>query len=170
MNNLLESLLDVVRALQQKDVRFLVAGGLAVNAHGYTRATHDIDLVIQLSTDNVTKAMSQLSQLGYRPLVPVDINDFACEEIRKQWIREKDLTVFGLVSDQHPQAPIDVFVTEPFNFETEWTLCLEGAIATDLAVRFVSLTTLIAMKTIANRAKDQDDIEHLQILASKGQQ
>jgi hypothetical protein len=30
-------------------------------------------------------------------------------------------------------------------------------------VRFMSIPTLIAMKEIANRARDRDDIEHLQM-------
>ena len=31
-------------------------------------------------------------------------------------------------------------------------------------VRFVSIPTLIAMKALANRARDRDDIEHLQMI------
>lgn len=41
------------RALSSAGVRFLVAGGLAVNAHGYMRITRDVDLVIQLAPDNI---------------------------------------------------------------------------------------------------------------------
>ena len=40
--NILESLECVISALNSAKVRYLIAGGLAVNAHGYTRATHDI--------------------------------------------------------------------------------------------------------------------------------
>ena len=36
----------IVRALEHAGVRYLVARGLAVNAHGYLRFTHDVDLVI----------------------------------------------------------------------------------------------------------------------------
>ena len=34
----------VSAALNQAGVRYLIAGGLAVNAHGYVRLTMDIDL------------------------------------------------------------------------------------------------------------------------------
>jgi hypothetical protein len=37
----------IVLALNAAKVRFLVAGGLAVNAHGYARFTNDVDLVIR---------------------------------------------------------------------------------------------------------------------------
>ena len=35
----------IVAALDGAGVRYLVAGGLAVNAHGYLRMTNDVDLV-----------------------------------------------------------------------------------------------------------------------------
>ena len=35
----------LVAALENAGVRYLVAGGLAVNAYGYLRLTHDVDLV-----------------------------------------------------------------------------------------------------------------------------
>ena len=36
----------IVRTLDEHDVRFLIVGGIAVNAHGYGRTTFDLDLVI----------------------------------------------------------------------------------------------------------------------------
>ncbi len=44
---------SIVRALNEAGVRYLIAGGLAVNAHGYLRFTNDIDFVIQLIPDNI---------------------------------------------------------------------------------------------------------------------
>lgn len=43
-------------------VRYLVAGGLAVNAHGYVRFTADIDLVIALDADNIISAFAALAR------------------------------------------------------------------------------------------------------------
>jgi len=37
----------IARALDDAGVRYLVAGGLAVNAHGYLRFTKDVDIVVQ---------------------------------------------------------------------------------------------------------------------------
>lgn len=39
--------------LNSAHVRYLVAGGIAVNVHGYTRMTADLGLVIQMDTDNI---------------------------------------------------------------------------------------------------------------------
>lgn len=68
-----------VRALNDAGVRHLVAGGLAVNAHGYLRFTKDIDVVIQLIPDNVTRAFAPLSTLGYTPVAPVTAEQLAAD-------------------------------------------------------------------------------------------
>lgn len=46
--------------------------GLAFVAHGYVRATVDIDIVPNLERENVLRAINALTQIGYRPLIPVD--------------------------------------------------------------------------------------------------
>lgn len=46
----------IAEALEKAKVRYLVTGGLAVNAHGFLRFTKDVDLVIQLQTDNLRRA------------------------------------------------------------------------------------------------------------------
>ena len=60
----------LVRALDKAAVRYLVAGGLAVNAHGYLRFTRDVDLVLQLAPGNIVAAFRALEGIGYRPIVP----------------------------------------------------------------------------------------------------
>lgn len=164
MPTILESLESIIRSLHASGARYVVAGGLAVNAHGYTRATHDVDLVVQLSRANVAKATTALSGLDYRPLVPVAMEAFADEATRQRWIDDKGLAVFTLVSPRHPQAPIDLFVTEPFDFHTEFESALLAEIAPDLSARFVRLDTLIEMKRHVGRARDVDDVEHLEII------
>ena len=42
-------------ALDAAGVRYLVAGGLAVGAHGYLRFTKDVDIVVQLVPDNPSR-------------------------------------------------------------------------------------------------------------------
>lgn len=79
----------VAKALHEKQVHYLVAGGLAVNAHGHIRNTMDIDLVIALNADNIHRAFDALASLGYRPLIPVTADSFADEAQRQRWRSEK---------------------------------------------------------------------------------
>ena len=48
---------DLLTALVQNDVRFLVVGAHALAAHGYPRATVDIDIWIAPAADNATKSV-----------------------------------------------------------------------------------------------------------------
>jgi hypothetical protein len=54
----LASLEAIVRSLNEGNVRYLIAGGVAVNAHGYIRFTQDVDLVIALDAANIGRAIS----------------------------------------------------------------------------------------------------------------
>ena len=47
----------VLAALNAAEVRYLVVGGVAVVLHGYLRTTADLDLVVELETDNVLRAV-----------------------------------------------------------------------------------------------------------------
>ena len=151
----------IVRALNEAGVRYLVAGGLAVNAHGYIRFTQDVDLVIALDPANILRAFDMLGTLGYKPLVPITAEQFANAELRHEWIRDKFMKVLNFHSDRHRETTVDVFVDEPFDFEREYSVAMQGELAPGLSVRFVSLPTLIAMKEQANRPRDLDDLQHL---------
>jgi len=161
----LNTLEAVFQSLNEAEVRYLVAGGLAVVAHGYGRVTFDIDLVIQLQPENVRRSMQALERLGYKPLVPVKATDFADPETRKSWIEEKNMVVFQLHSDQHLETRIDIFVSEPFDdFDEEYEKALIGEILPGLPARFIRMETLIRMKELANRDKDREDIRQLKML------
>lgn len=157
----INSLRAILHALNHSDVRYLIAGGVAVNIHGYQRLTHDLDLVIQLSEENIRYAFSALSQLGYRPNLPVKLEEFLDPNKRRQWIESKHMQVFSLISDEHPETTVDIFVSEPFDFDREYARCHEVHLDRDLGVRIVSIPTLIKMKEKAGRNLDKDDIQHL---------
>jgi hypothetical protein len=154
----------IAGALNRAGVRYLVAGGLAVNAHGYLRLTQDIDLVVKLDSGNIRTAFAALADLGYRPLVPVTGDQFADRAQREQWIREKGMEVLNFHSERYRTATVDIFVSEPFDFDAEYERALQAELARGLPVRFVSIEGLIAMKKLADRPRDRDDIEHLQMI------
>lgn len=154
----------VAKALDAEKVRYLVAGGLAVNAHGYIRLTMDIDLVIALDADNIQRAFRALAGIGYRPSVPIVADAFAESDQRRRWQEEKGMQVLNFHSDAFPGTSVDVFVNEPFDFAHEYEAALRGELLPGVVVRFVSIPTLIHMKRAAGRPRDLDDIQHLQWL------
>jgi hypothetical protein len=155
---------SVIRALASANVRYLIVGGMAVNAHGYIRLTTDIDLVLALDADNIRHGFQALTGLGYRPLVPVTADDFAQQEQRERWRQEKNMLALNFFNPALPGVAVDVFVYEPFDFETEYDAALEGEIAPNLVARFASIRALIEMKMKSSRARDIDDLNHLLLL------
>jgi len=165
----LESLLTVFRALNEAEVRFMVVGGVAVNLHGYARATQDLDLVVELTTDNAVAAVRALGALGYKPQVPADIEEFADREKRRTWIEDKGMKVFSLISDSHRDTTVDIFVTEPFPFDEEYRIADVYDLGSGVEVRTVRPEALIEMKRAVDRDRDRDDIQHLRwILEERG--
>ena len=157
----LSSFEAIATALYDAKVRYLVAGGLAVGAHGYLRFTKDADLVVQLDPDNVQRTFASLATLGYKPVVPISAEQFADVKMREGWIRDKGMLVLQFWSDAHRETPIDVFVAEPFEFNDEYLRALIKPLRDGIEVRFVSILTLIRMKELAGRTQDQIDIENL---------
>lgn len=111
-----------------------------------------------------------LAWLGYRPRVPVSMESFADPVQRDDWIQNKHMQVFSLFSDTHPETTIDVFVTEPFSFEDEYQRADRYTIESGVEIRAVTPETLIAMKRIADRDRDRDDIQHLQWIIEERRQ
>jgi len=153
----------ILAALNKADVRYVVAGGLAVIAHGYLRATMDVDLVVDLERDNLLKALAALDRIGYKPRLPVTAEQFADEKIRDSWINEKEMLVFPLWKPAEARGlVVDVFVKCPFDFGEEYGRAEWLAIDGDLTVPFVGLDCLLRMKKEAARPKDLVDIEYLE--------
>jgi hypothetical protein len=150
-----------IRALDQAQVRFIVVGGVAVAMHGYGRLTYDLDLVVKLDPANVAAAFRALETLGYRPLVPVTAAQFADAATRQRWIVEKGMTVLNFHSDRHRTMNIDVFVSEPFDFDDEYANAYLQELIPGVPMRLARLETMIAMKRAAGRSKDLVDADEL---------
>lgn len=156
----------VLLALNRENVRYLVAGGVAVVLHGYLRTTADLDLIVHLESENVLRALRALASLGYRPRAPVAAEDFAEASIRESWIREKNLQVFSFWSNDHPGLEVDLFVREPFDFDAAYTSTEEIRLERTV-VRVVPRQLLIEMKRTAGRPRDLEDVEALEALGEE---
>ncbi len=151
----------IVRTLNAARVKYLIVGGLAVNAHGYERLTVDVDLVIGLERENILRGLRALQTAGWQMAIPVTAEDFADPKLRASWRREKNLVALKLWSAAHQRTPVDVFVYEPFDFAKELAAAKWERVAGRLLAPVVRYKTLLAMKRKAGRQKDLLDIEHL---------
>ncbi len=152
----------IVRALNDAKVRYLIVGGLAVIAHGYERLTRDVDLVIALQRENIVRGLHALEAIDYHISIPVTAEQFAEEALRETWRREKGMVVLKLWSDSHRRTPIDVFIYEPFDFDSEFAAAIHAPVAAALTAPIVSYDALVAMKRSAGRPQDLADIADLE--------
>lgn len=152
---------EIFAALDRAHARYVVVGGFAVILHGYTRFTHDLDLVIDLEPENCAKGLAALETAGLKPRLPVAMRDFAKPEIRQDWHQNRHMQVFQLWDPRNEQRSVDIFVREPVKFDELW----RDSVVKDydgVPIRIAGIAHLIAMKTAAGRARDREDIAKLQ--------
>ena len=151
---------DVFRKLETTGIRYLVVGGIAVNLYGYARLTVDLDLMLDLSQDNLLKVVHAMEALGYVPRAPVNARDLASDEKRKSWVKEKGALVFTFIDPKVPFRQIDIFLENPVDFEQAYKRRKQFELK-NIQVPAVSIDDLIQMKSGAARPRDQEDIQHL---------
>lgn len=151
---------DIFRELQKHNVRYLVAGGVALNLHQVARTTVDLDLILHLERDNVLVFAEVMKDLGFRPKVPVDAADFADEKKREQWIAEKNMLVFSFINLKNPLELVDIFVREPMPFAELYQRRVDCEVF-GITIPIIGIKDLITLKEVAGRTKDLYDIKML---------
>jgi hypothetical protein len=71
------------------------------------------------------------------------------------------MTVLHFHSEQHRETPIDLFATEPFDFDVEFAEATIEQIAPGVPLRIVRLETLLRMKREVSRPQDLADVAEL---------
>lgn len=156
-------LLDVAAALEKAGVAYVVAGGMAVVLHGHPRTTVDLDIALDLGRDNVERALAVLDDLGLTPRLPVPASDFADDEVRESWVRERNLIAFTMHDPQDARREVDLFAHPPISFDELWAASVVLPVA-GVPVRVVSVEHLVAMKRVSDREQDRADIAALERL------
>ena len=154
---------QLIQKFNEAGVRYLIAGGFAVNAHGYVRYTNDLDLILWMKEENALKALAILKSEGYAPKIPVPIEQFANAELRRDWVENRNMVAFPLYSEQHRSTGIDLFVTEPLDFEAAFARRLRDRL-NEIEADFVGIDDLILLKREASRSKDLLDIKYLEAI------
>ena len=148
---MLNLLKDVFSSLEKRKVEYVVIGGIAAVLHGVPRATFDLDVLINPTSQNVKVLLEALleANLGTAALTSVSA------------ILENEITIF------QDRVRIDVQTSTPgLLFEDAWankvTMHYQGQ-------RFyvVSLDGLISSKLAAGRKVDLEDVSVLKLLGSK---
>ncbi|MBP7139353.1 MAG: hypothetical protein KBA47_00270 [Caldisericia bacterium] len=131
--------------------------------------TQDIDFIISTDKENIEKILNVLEKLNYIPRLPINPILLTDENIRKEWIKEKNLKAFTFNHKTEMFKTIDMLLVHNLNFEQAFLKRVEIDIG-DFKIKVVAVDDLISMKEYAGRAKDFEDIEALQyIYMNKGE-
>jgi predicted nucleotidyltransferase len=152
--------IGIFRELNERGIKYIVVGGVAVNLYGIPRMTYDIDLLIDLSEENLINLVNLLKEWGFNPRLPVDINDFIKKEKREEWIKSKNIKAFTFVNSEWAISEIDIVIDSPVDYETAIKRVKHIKIS-GIPVPIISIDDLIKMKEVSGREQDKSDIRYL---------
>ena len=152
---------ELLQFLGEARVEYVLVGGLAVQLHGFQRSTFDIDLVLAMNDENLTRFVEVARRAGLQPVNPVPLDALRDAELIEAWHRDKGMLAFALREPHAGGAVVDVIVRPEISFDD---LSARATIATlfGLPVRIASIDDLLVMKRAANRPKDLLDIVALE--------
>ncbi len=130
--------------------RFVVIGGFAVVAHRHIRATEDVDLLVPDDSDNDERCLNALRALGAHRLGS-----------------DRELAAMDLESRAHLRVAsrgglIDLLREgeSPLDFESASADALSADLG-DGGFLVAGLATIVALKRLAGRPRDRQDLEAL---------
>ncbi len=164
----MENIKRIFKALSEARVKYMLAGGMAVNLYGIERATADMDIVVLLNEKNLLRFIGMSESLGFKPKIPVKIADITDPEKRRTWISEKGMRVFSLFDPGNPFLLLDVLIEFPFDFNEAYKRRKKIRLD-DTTISVVPLDVLIAMKEGTDRPQDRADVFYLKKIAGEWQ-
>ncbi|MBM3246601.1 MAG: nucleotidyltransferase family protein [Candidatus Omnitrophica bacterium] len=150
---------EILREFQKQKVKYVLVGGIAVNLHGFLRSTADLDILVEMSNENLRKIVSILKKIGYHVKQPVDPMGIADEELRYDWIHDKHMKAFNFYKEDELKE-VDIIIESPVSYEIAKTDALNIKIG-DNVVPVISVRNLIKMKKNTGRNVDKFDIAEL---------
>jgi predicted nucleotidyltransferase len=150
---------EIFRVFQKQEVKYVLVGGIAVNLLGAMRNTADLDILVEMSDDNLKKIVRILKKQGYKVKQPVDPMKIVDPKTRKEWIEKKHMKAFNFYKEEELKE-VDIVIESPVSFEEAEKSALRIKVD-DLTLPVISLDQLIEMKRKTGRTVDKLDIEEL---------
>src|SRR3989344_3304390 len=107
---------EILREFQKQKVKYVLVGGIALNLLGSLRSTADLDILVEMSDNNLAKVVQILKRQGYRVKQPVDPMGIANSRIRQDWIKNKHMKAFNFYKEQEFKE-VDIIIDSPVSYE-----------------------------------------------------
>lgn len=134
---------ELLLAFTAEKVEYLIVGAYALSAHGYSRFTGDLDILIRRSSENAEKVWAALHRFQ-APLSDVTKTDFMSPDVVFQMGR--------------PPARIDILTDiSGVTFDEAWQSRVEFSLE-GVPIYVIGLEALAKNKQASNRPKDLADL------------
>ncbi|MEK9149521.1 MAG: nucleotidyl transferase AbiEii/AbiGii toxin family protein [Candidatus Desantisbacteria bacterium] len=138
----IDDIVTVCKRLNERDVRYVLIGGFAINYYGFPRATADIDLIVSPCQENILKIKEALSFLQDNAIKEIALDDVQKYEV----VRVADEITIDLLKSACGITYEDVGI-EYFEFK-------------GVQIPIADLTTMIKTKQ-GIRPQDKQDLAFL---------
>lgn len=153
---------EIIKALADAKVDFIIGGGVACVLHGVERVTMDIDLSVHMTPENLGRFIEVMAALKLKPRVPVSPAALLDPGFVRMMVEEKHALVFSFLDPDQPIRHVDIFLKADLAYEP--LLPDSDLVDVDgVQVRIINRRRLLAIKLAITppRAKDALDIDYL---------
>jgi hypothetical protein len=153
---------DLLLALTDAKVEFVVIGGVAVGVHGFVRATKDLDIVPDPAPENLARLADLLAELDAQH---VGLDDFSPDEFPYDPTDPAQLAEGANFRLETSHGPLDILQwVSGVEADPAYPDLAQGALpvrfrGTD--IRVCGIEHLRAMKRAAGREQDLADLREL---------
>ena len=142
-----DKLIATLRSLYERDIQFVVVGGLAAVLNGAPVQTYDVDVVYSREPENIERLLKFLLEID---------SIFRIQPERRLRPTDSHLTGGGHLNLLTSLGPLDLLGTigQGLGYSELLALSDEMAISHEIRVRVLNLETLISLKEQLGSEKD----------------
>jgi predicted nucleotidyltransferase len=138
---------EFIQSLNDNQVKYLIIGGYAVAYHGHPRYTKDMDIWLEMTSENADRILAALVDFGFGSL------DLGPEDF---------MTPDRVIQLGYPPHRIDLITTpDGVDFQICYSAKVEVEIG-GITVPFIDLFNLRLNKRASGRLQDLADLEKLE--------
>ncbi len=153
---------NIIIALAENKVNFIIFGGVAIVLHGVERMTLDLDISISHEEENIKKFLKVMKQFHLTPRAPIPEDTLLSTELLNYIIKEKNAIAFTFIDKENPYKQVDVLIHPDLAYE-KWIHKSEHIELFGYDICILSAKAIIELKQKLKKPRDKDlmDIKEL---------
>lgn len=153
---------DIIVRLSEKQVKFIIFGGVAIVLHGVERMTLDLDLSISMDKENIEKFLQVMDEFHLTPRAPIPKESLLNPKIIDYIINEKNGIAFTFLDKNNPYKQVDLLIHPALQYE-KWINKIDSVELFGHKVCILSKQAIIELKEQLEKPRDKDimDIKEL---------